>query len=232
MPGLAGKQTRPPTGSRYDGHADWYDEWNKPNAERNAPEVAELLGPGDGLCLDLGCGTGLYFGVLASTGRTIVGLDRSADQIRLARTRSRDIVYGDAAALPFADGTFTAVAALWISTDVDDFPAVLAEAARVLVPGGLMISYGAHPCFNGPHSELLDDGAVLAHPTYRLAGWHRESPWWGAYVRRRVGMRHHPLAELLTGFIGAGLVIEHVAEPGDHPVPNNLAIRARKPAHA
>ncbi len=72
-------------GSRYDGHADWCDEWNGPHAERNADAVADLLGPGHGLCLDLGCGGGLYFGVLASTGRTVVGLDRSAGQLRLAR---------------------------------------------------------------------------------------------------------------------------------------------------
>ena len=42
-------------------------------------------------------------------------------------------------------------------------------------------------------------------------------------------MRHHPLAEVLNAFIGAGLAIEHVAELGDRPIPVNLAIRARKP---
>jgi hypothetical protein len=51
----------------------------------------------------------------------------------------------------------------------------------------------------------------------------------GPYVRIRVGMRHHPLAELLNAFIGTGLVIEHIAELGDPPVPVILAIRARKP---
>jgi ubiquinone/menaquinone biosynthesis C-methylase UbiE len=126
----------PLTTSRYDGLADWYDNWNEPNAARNAADVLDLLGPGEGLCLDLGCGTGLYFDILAATGRTVVGLDRSADQLRIARSRSRHIVHADGAALPFGDGTFSIVAALWISTDVDDFTAVLAEAARVLVPGG------------------------------------------------------------------------------------------------
>jgi SAM-dependent methyltransferase len=220
----------PLTRSRYDGYAEWYDNWNKPHAERNAPDVLELLGPGDGLCLDLGCGSGLYFDVLATSGRTVVGLDRSADQLRIAHGRSRQVVQGDAAALPFADGTFPAVAALWISTDVDDFAAVLAEAARVLTPGGLLAFYGAHPCFNGPHTQWLDDGGIVAHPTYRMTGWHKEAPWWGAYIRRRVGMRHHSLAELLNAFIGAGLLIEHVTERGNRPIPVVLAIRARKPA--
>jgi SAM-dependent methyltransferase len=218
----------PVTSARYDGHAEWYDDWNKPHAERNAAEIRELLGPGTGLCLDLGCGGGLYFDVLRATGRTVVGLDLSADQLRIAQRRSRRIVRGDAAALPFADGTFPAVVTLWISTDVEDFAAVLREAARVLAPGGLVLCYGAHPCFNGPHTEWLDDGGMRAHPTYRRAGWHPEAPWWGAFVRRRVGMRHHPLADLLNAFIGAGLAIERVAELGDRPIPVNLAVRARK----
>lgn len=219
----------PLTRSRYDGYAEWYDGWYQPHAEADAASVLDLLGPGDGLCLDLGCGCGHYFDALASTGRTVIGLDRSADQLRIARGRGRAIVQGDGAALPFADAAFPAVAALWISADVDDFAAVLAEAARVLTPGGVLVFYGAHPCFNGPHVQWTGDGGVLAHPTYRQAGWHQESPWRGHYVRRRVGIRHHPLAELLNAFTTTQLTIEHVAESGQRTVPTILAIRARKP---
>jgi SAM-dependent methyltransferase len=219
----------PLTRSRYDGYAEWYDGWNQPHAEHTAANVLDLLGPGPGLCLDLGCGGGHYLAALASAGRTVVGLDRSADQLRIARGRCGQIVQADGAALPFAGGTFAAVLTLWISTDVDDYAAVLAEAARVLAPGGVLVFYGAHPCFNGPHVQWVEDGGVLAHPTYRQAGWHQESPWWGDNVRRRVGMRHHPLAELLNAFVAAELAIEHVAEFGERAVPTILAIRARKP---
>jgi len=31
------------TRARYDGHADWYDNWNKPHIEANGPEVPDLL---------------------------------------------------------------------------------------------------------------------------------------------------------------------------------------------
>lgn len=216
------------TAARYDGHADWYDDWRKPQVESTARELAALLGPGGGLCLDLGCGTGLLAGPLEATGRTVVGLDRSADQLRIARGRSRRILQADAAVLPFGDATFPTVTALWISTDVDDFAAVLSESARVLAPGGVFLFYGAHPCFNGPHVEWLNDGGIRAHPTYRTVGWHQEAPWWGVVVRKRVGMRHHPLADVLNAFIRAGLAIEHVAELGDRPVPATFAVRARK----
>jgi len=130
--------------------------------------------------------------------------------------------------LPFADGAFPTVATMWVSTDVNDFRAVLAEAARVLTSGGRLVFYGAHPCFNGPHVQWLDDGGVRAHPTYRVAGWHEQAPWWGEFVRKRVGMRHHPLADLVNAFVGAGLAIEHMVETGDRQVPTILGIRARK----
>jgi ubiquinone/menaquinone biosynthesis C-methylase UbiE len=214
--------------ARYDGYADWYDGWRRDAAQANGRVIAELLGPGEGPCLDLGCGTGLLFGALAGTGRTVVGLDYSADQLRVARRRSDTVVRGDGAVLPFADAAFTTVVTCFISTDVDNFPAVVAEAARVLRPGGVFLFLGAHPCFNGPHIEWLEDGGVRAHPTYRQPGWHPEAPWWGVQVRRRVGMRQHTLADMLNSFVTAGLTMEHFAEPGTKAVPHTLTIRARK----
>jgi ubiquinone/menaquinone biosynthesis C-methylase UbiE len=214
--------------ARYDGHSDWYEDWNRPGAERTAERVLKLLGPGDGLCLDLGCGTGHYLEALSGSGRMVVGLDRSADQLRYAATRWPNVVQGDAASLPFPDGAFSAVVTIWISTDVDNFADVLGEAVRVLRPGGLVIFHGAHPCFNGPHVQWTEDGGVLAHSSYRHAGWHAEAPYWGEFIRRRVGMRHHPLAELVNAFIDAGLRLERMAESGDRAVPTAIGIRARK----
>ena len=47
--------------ARYDGHADWYDESATGSAELGRDSILELLGDaGDGPCLDLGCGTGVY----------------------------------------------------------------------------------------------------------------------------------------------------------------------------
>ena len=218
--------------ARYDGIADWYDDYNLPGAELNRDPIVRLLGPGTGLCLDLGCGTGHYLDALASTGRTAIGVDSSADQLRIASRRpAAALARADAARLPFAAGTFSAVAALWISTDVDDFQAVLTEAARVLLPGGVLLFYGARPCFNGPCVEARPDGARAVHPGYRDAGWHEHSPWWGPNIRHRTGSRHVPLAELLNAFAGAGLLLDRVEEPReDQPVPFVLAVRARKPA--
>ncbi|WP_255687195.1 class I SAM-dependent methyltransferase [Pseudonocardia sp. TRM90224] len=193
-------------------------------------EVAGLLGPGSGLCLDLCCGTGQYVAMLDGTGRQVVGLDRSIDQLRIAQRRAGPLIQGDAAQLPFADGTFDLVTAMWISTDVDDFAAVVAESARVLRPGGTLLIYGVHPCFNGPCVEGRDDGGQTVHPGYRIADWHREAPWWRPDgIRRRVGMRHVPLADLFMAVLAAGFVIERVGEHGAGPLPNALALTVRLP---
>lgn len=215
--------------ARYDGYADWYEENFRPTAEAMRDDVARWLGPGEGPCLDLGCGTGLYFDVVRRTGRTPVGLDRSADQLRHARGRGT-CLRGDGAALPFATGVFPTVLMVWVSTDVDDFTAAVGETARVLRPGGLLLFFGAHPCFMGPHISYREDGGRTIPPTYRRSGWHPEQPWWRDRhgLRHRVGMRHVPLAELLRAFLDVGLRLEDVAEPEPHhPVPISLMLRLR-----
>lgn len=220
------------TKARYDGLADWYDDRFVVNAEPNQPGLLELLGPGSGPCLDIGCGTGRNFGTIRESGRTVVGVDFSADQLRLARTRTDGpLIRTDAAVLPFADASFDTAMVMWISTDVDDFGRVLHEAARVLRPGGVLVIYGVHPCFNGPHVVYNeDDGSRLIHPNYRTAGWHEASPWWGQDgIRRRIGMRHVPLAEYLNALLSTGLVVERFEEPGGFGVPHAFAVRARRP---
>ena len=216
--------------ARYDGFADWYESFNAPLAEANRDLIVGLLGPGSGLCLDLGCGTGLYFDAVRETGRVPVGIDFSADQLAITRGRG-PCVRADGAALPFADAAFPAVTMLWISTDVDDFAGAVREAARVLLPGGLLVFAGVHPCFMGPHIEYREDGGRIVHPTYRIADWHEAQPWWKRTgVRARVGMRHVPLADLVQAFLDAGLVLETILEPEpQRPVPPGLALRLRRP---
>jgi SAM-dependent methyltransferase len=219
--------------ARYDGLADWYEERFVADAPTHQPGLLELLGPGSGPCLDIGCGTGRNFETIRASGRSVVGVDYSADQLRMAQTRTDGpLMVSDAAVLPFADASFDTATLLWISSDVDDFGEVLREATRVLRPGGLLVVYGVHPCFNGPHVVYSsEDGTRLIHPSYRTPGWHEESPWWAEDgIRRRVGMRHIPLAEYLNAFLSSGLTLELFEEPGGFEVPHSLAVRARRPA--
>jgi SAM-dependent methyltransferase len=219
------------TKARYDGHADWYDERFVVGSEPHQTGLLELLGPGSGPCLDIGCGTGRNFETIRTSGRSVVGVDLSADQLRLARTRTDGpLMVADAGVLPFADASFDTVMVMWISTDVEDFGAVLREATRILRPGGVLVTYGVHPCFNGPHVVWEDDGSKLIHPSYRVPGWHEESEWWAEEgIRRRVGMNHLPLADYLNAVLSTGLIIDRFEEPGDTGVPHSFAVRAHRP---
>lgn len=214
-------------GARYDGQAEWYDEVVAPGATISVAQAERLDATGQ--ALDLCCGTGRTAALLRDAGHAVVGLDRSADQLRLARRRHGPLVRGDAAALPFADAVFTLVTAMWITTDVDDVTAVLREVARVLAPGGTLLLHGAHPCFNGPAVEKREDGGLIVHPVYHHAGWHPTGQWWReGGVRSRVGMRHVPLAELLNAVIDAGLRVRAVHESGEGSLPSVLTVRATR----
>ena len=210
--------------ARYDGVADWYDTYAVPTPQ-TLTALGALVGEGPGLALDLGCGTGLYLDYLSSRGFEVVGIDLSMDQLRLARGRWPEVVCADGSHLPLGTASVDLVAAIWVSTDFDDPAAVLGEVARVLRPGGHLVTFGVHPCFNGPFVENLDDGSRLVHPGYREGGWYHDAPWWGDGIRRRAGMRHVPLAELFNTMIGAGLQVEHVVEPRDEPVPFILGVK-------
>jgi len=94
-----------------------------------------------GRVLDVATGTGLVArDIAASTGARVVGLDQSAGMLQQARRRGVALVAGSAEALPFPDATFDGLAFTYLLRYVDDPQAVLAELARVVRPGGRIIS--------------------------------------------------------------------------------------------
>jgi SAM-dependent methyltransferase len=73
-------------------------------------------------------------------GAQVSYLDISPGMVELARARGVDAQVGDAQSLPFEDGTFDTVVAAWMLYHVPDIDLGLAEAARVLRPGGALIA--------------------------------------------------------------------------------------------
>jgi SAM-dependent methyltransferase len=220
--------TSPP---RYDGLADWYDrEIGGLEVTRTALDaMARLVGAGPGTCLDLGCGTGVAIPRLRARGWRVVGVDLSGDQLRLASQRAgppgASLVAADAAALPFADGSFDAVVSVLTHTDLDDPEAAFAEAARVLRRGGRVSYVGTHPCFVTPFVERRPTGTHRLHPGYRGRGWHHAGPGFGQGIRPRVGVHHLPLADLLGAALATGLRLIHLEEPGPDDYPFLLALQ-------
>jgi SAM-dependent methyltransferase len=217
----------------YDAHADWYDAYVTGDARRHTARTTAALcatvGPGAGVCLDIGCGTGVHAAGLRSIGWDVVGVDLSLGQLRHARRRL-PVAVADAARLPVATSSVDVAVAVLVHTDVPDWSAAVREAARVLRPGGRFVSVGVHPCFVGPFAEVVDD-QVRIHPGYDDGDLTFEGPGLGSGIRPRVGVRHVALAGLVNAVLQAGLVLTRLEEPADGPTPDLLVLDATAPPH-
>jgi SAM-dependent methyltransferase len=116
---------------------------------RLAGEVfLDWLKPPSGLrWIDVGCGNGAFTELLAErcAPTEIQGVDPSEAQLAFARSRhSAGIAHfrqGDAMALPFAENSFDAATMALVIFFVPEPPTAIAEMARVVRPGGQVVSY-------------------------------------------------------------------------------------------
>ncbi|MFP4632419.1 MAG: methyltransferase domain-containing protein [Halobacteriales archaeon] len=151
--------------------------WN----EEMRADCVELLDVREGeRALDVGCGTG--FGTLGLLERTddVVGLDQSAHQIRVARTKSElddvELVLGDAERMPFPDDEFDVV---WSSGSIEYWPRpveTLEELRRVARPGGRVLVVGPRRPSNRVLGWLADRVMLFysveeADRMFEAAGW-------------------------------------------------------------
>jgi ubiquinone/menaquinone biosynthesis C-methylase UbiE len=108
------------------------------------PETVALLPDPRGLdVLDVGAGPGYYASWAAARGaRRAVALDLTPEMLERA---PRPAVVADAVRLPFPAGAFDLVVAALVLSFVPDLASTLAEAARVLRPGGCLALSDLHP---------------------------------------------------------------------------------------
>lgn len=92
--------------------------------------------------LEVGCGTGGFAERVSAEnpGARVVATDLSPRFVELTAARGVDACVANAASLPFGDGEFDVVAALWMLYHVPDLDVALAEVRRVLRPGGLFVA--------------------------------------------------------------------------------------------
>jgi 2-polyprenyl-6-hydroxyphenyl methylase/3-demethylubiquinone-9 3-methyltransferase len=96
--------------------------------------------PADGerpALLDIGCGGGLLAPHLS--GYRHVGVDLTASALAVAAEHGVEPVHADAADLPFDDASFDVVVAGEVLEHVADLEGTVAEATRVLRPGGTLV---------------------------------------------------------------------------------------------
>ena len=182
----------------------------------NPVAVAELS-PGETV-LDLGSGGGIDVLLSArrvSPGGTAYGLDGSPDMIALARQNAvqagvtnAQFLHGHIEDIPLPDGTVDVVISNCVINLSADKPRVLAEAFRVLRPGGRL----------GISDVIVDEGL---DPVQRAQAEQRAGCCNGALTQNQY-------AEILqaAGFAAIGITPAHQAEPGLH----SAIIQAAKPA--
>jgi len=99
--------------------------------------------PADARVLDLACGTGDFSQLMVQQlpRAHVIGVDLTEPMLQVARKRGlTETVCGDAASLPFADGSFDCV---FIGYGLRNFPnlaVALREIERVTRPGGLLMT--------------------------------------------------------------------------------------------
>ena len=135
--------------------------------------IRELPGVVDGVGLDVGSGTGLSARALASICRHVVALDASPAMLaRFVPSPAIERVVARAERLPVAAATFDLITISQVFHWLDA-GAFLAEARRVLKPGGWLVAYDHHLA-----PETADDTV--------FAAWLR-----GAWVERYPPTRRH-----------------------------------------
>lgn len=120
----------------YSVQARTYDRTRAASPSVLAPLRAALTtGPGRSL-LDVGGGTGNYAAALRDEGFEPVVVDRSAEMLAVSAAKGLAVARGDADTLPMATASVDAVMLVSMLHHVPNWRAALAEARRVLRPGG------------------------------------------------------------------------------------------------
>jgi SAM-dependent methyltransferase len=165
----------------------------------------------DARVLEAGCGEGYGAALLAQSARLVVGLDYDATTAAhvAARYPGVHVVRGNLVHLPLPDGAVDVVANLQVIEHLWDQAAFLAECARVLRPGGVLLvttpnritfSPGRDTPLNPFHTRELS-GVELSDLLVDA----------GFAVRELLGLHHGPALRALDEAHGGSLIDAQVA---------------------
>jgi len=139
------------------GYDTYRDHLNTPAFLKMLPDVTGLRG------LDIGCGEGSNTRRLAERGAHMAAVDIAQTFVRHAREQEgleplgTGYLAASAVQLPFTDDSYDFATGFMSFMDIAETDRVLAEAYRVLRPGGFLQFSIPHPCFYTPHRVNLRD---------------------------------------------------------------------------
>jgi SAM-dependent methyltransferase len=237
-------------GDLWERHAAWWQQGFTQGADAEYEEqILPLLAAhlaGSTRVLDVGCGEGQVGRVAAGLAdvRFVAGIDPTWAQVRVAAQRDGGVHVTRAAAeaLPFPSGSFDAAVACLVFEHIEAFDAAIAEAGRVLAPGGRFLLLLNHPLLQTPGSGWIDD-TILDEQYWRVGPYlvedssleEVEKDVWIPFI-------HRPLSRYINAMAGAGLFLTRMEEPAPPPgflgraveypdaasIPRLLVLRAEK----
>ncbi|MFP4560300.1 MAG: class I SAM-dependent methyltransferase [Thiohalorhabdus sp.] len=194
-----------PKAAPFEAHHRRYEAWF---GEHEAAYISELLAlrpfvPWEGRGLEIGVGSGRFAAPLGVQ----VGVDPSPAMLAHAAARGIEAVEGVAEDLPFADGSFDHALVVTTVCFVDSAAAMVAEAYRVLRPGGRLVIG-----FIDRESDLGQE--YLAHQEESV------------FYREAVFHSADEVAHLLAD---AGFAVQEWGQTLAHPLPETREIEPLRP---
>jgi len=161
------------------GHAEVWDQIRSLHVAESQVERAidSALGKRPlGRLVDIGTGTGRMIELFAPRASQAIGIDRSSEMLRLARVKleaagiQSSLRQGDMYALPLDDGSANTIVVHQVLHYAHSPAAAIAEAARVLAPGGvlLVVDFAAH---DREELRTTDAHIRLGFEDEVMAGW-------------------------------------------------------------
>jgi SAM-dependent methyltransferase len=206
--------------SLWETHATWWIEGFTDGAdpeyeEQILPLAAAELGEARRV-LDVGCGDGQISRLAASLGAQVVGIDPTWNCVSVAQQRGgASFARAEAAALPFASGSFDAVVACLVFEHIREVDQAIAEVARVLSSGGRFCFFLNHPLLQTPNSGWIDDHLLDPPEQYWRIGAYLVEEESDEEVEKDVFIPfiHRPLSRYVNALAENGLLIERMLEP-------------------
>jgi demethylmenaquinone methyltransferase / 2-methoxy-6-polyprenyl-1,4-benzoquinol methylase len=203
---------------RYDAFTRWFSFGMDRAWKREATRLATAAaGTGDAraaVVADLACGTGDLAFALAARGRIVVGFDVSREMLARAAMRAQSardgtprFAVGDMIALPVADASVDVVTIGYGLRNAPRLDAALDEVARVLRPGGHVVTLDFCRPANAIWRRLFLGYLAVAGNLYGWV-WHREPAAYG-YIPRSITRFVTP-DELTAAFTERGFDVYHV----------------------
>lgn len=164
----------------FEAHAREWDAIRSLHVAESEIEAAMAAALGDvplGQLIDIGTGTGRMLALFAPRATHAIGIDRSSEMLRLARAKlseqglaNAELRQADLYALPLADAAADTAILHHVLHFAQQPGAAIAEAARVLAPGGrlLIVDFAPH---DREELRTRDAHSRLGFSDAQILGW-------------------------------------------------------------